>query len=96
MIKRKFAGELKAEIVLEEHERNPEIYEAPLKKKLLEAGADWDREILAAAQKLLDEMESKESTPGSFHTIAEKGRVRTFSIAIRAYCLLPQTITSLS
>ncbi|MDJ1180578.1 hypothetical protein PJF56_17090 [Roseofilum sp. BLCC_M91] len=68
LIKRKFGGEPKAEMVLEEHESDPETYEAPLKKKLLEAGADRDQEILAAAQKLLDEMESKESTPGSFQT----------------------------
>jgi len=68
LIKRKFAGEPKAEMVLEEHESDPETYKAPLQKKLLEAGADRDREILAAAQKLLDEMESKESTPGSFQT----------------------------
>lgn len=68
LIKRKFGGEPKAEMVLEEHESDPETYEAPLKKKLLEAGADRDEEILAAARKLLDEMESKDSTPGSFQT----------------------------
>ncbi len=34
LIKRKFAGEPKAEMVLEEHEKDPETYEAPLKKKL--------------------------------------------------------------
>ncbi|MBP0012584.1 MAG: hypothetical protein J7540_02330, partial [Roseofilum sp. SID2] len=71
LIKRKFAGEPKAEMVLEEHESDPETYKAPLQKKLLEAGADRDREILAAAQKLLDEMKSKESTPGSFQTTFE-------------------------
>ncbi|MDB9518185.1 hypothetical protein PN466_14635 [Roseofilum reptotaenium CS-1145] len=71
LIKRKFGGEPKAEMVLEEHESDTGTYEAPLKKKLLEAGADKDKEILAAAQKLLDEMESKESIPGSFQTTFE-------------------------
>ena len=42
LIKRKFAGEPKAEMVLEEHETDPETYKAPLKKKLAEAGADKD------------------------------------------------------
>ena len=36
------------------------------------------------------------ATGATTGNIAAKGRVRTFSIAIRAYCLLPQTITSLS
>ncbi|MBP0028929.1 hypothetical protein [Roseofilum sp. Guam] len=71
LIKRKFGGEPKAEMVLEEHESDPETYEGPLKKKLLEAGADQDQAIIAAAQKLLDEMESKESIPGSFQTTFE-------------------------
>lgn len=42
LIKRKFAGEPKAEMVLSEHETDPEIYEAPLKKKLAEFEVDKD------------------------------------------------------
>ena len=54
LIKRKFAGEPKAEMVLAEHETDPETYDAPLKKKLAEAGVDQDEEIIKAAQNLLD------------------------------------------
>jgi len=82
LIKRKFGGEPKAEMVLEEHESDPETYEAPLKKKLLEAGADQDEAILAAAQKLLDEMESKDSTPGGFQTTFE-GEVKGAQVGNR-------------
>lgn len=59
LIKKKFAGKPKAEMVLEEHEQDPETYEAPLKKKLAEAGADKDEEIIKAAQKLVDQLESQ-------------------------------------
>lgn len=59
LIKRKFAGEPKAEMVLEEHEKDPETYDAPLKKKLAEAGADKDEEIIKAAQDLLDKLKDK-------------------------------------
>lgn len=61
LIKRKFAGEPKAEMVLEEHETDPETYEAPLKKKLVEAGADKDKEIIEKADKLLKQLTPEEA-----------------------------------
>ena len=67
LIKCKLAGEPKAEIVLEEHEQDPETYEAPLKKKLVEVGADKDEEIIKAAQMLLKQVKPKESAAGKFN-----------------------------
>ena len=64
LIKRKFAGEPKAEMFLEEYETDPETYEAPLKKKLAEAGADKDEEIIKAAQELLKQLKTQESASG--------------------------------
>ncbi len=61
LIKRKFAGEPKAEMVLEEHETDPETYEAPLKKKLAEAGADKDEEIINKAESLLKQLKPEEA-----------------------------------
>lgn len=66
LIKRKFAGEPKAEMVLEEHASDPETYEAPLKKKLAEASADQDKEILQAAQELLKQLQPEETTAGKY------------------------------
>lgn len=51
MIKRN-ANKLQAEMVLEEHGKDPETYEVPLKKKLVEADVDKDEEILKKAQEL--------------------------------------------
>ncbi|MDJ0747782.1 MAG: hypothetical protein QNJ32_31235 [Xenococcaceae cyanobacterium MO_167.B27] len=67
LIKRKFTDEAKAEMVLEEHETDPETYEAPLKKKLAEAEADKDEEIIKAAQELLKQIKPEESAAGKFN-----------------------------
>ena len=71
LIKRKFAGEPKAEMILEEHEQDPETYEAPLKKKLAEAGADKDEEIIKAAQELLKQLKPEEAAAGKFNIKVE-------------------------
>lgn len=66
LIKRKFGGEPKAEMVLEEHESDPETYEAPLKKKLLEAGAD-DEHNLTEKRNQSEWHEFIEETAGSIN-----------------------------
>jgi hypothetical protein len=53
LIKRRFADNNGAKVVLDEHEKDPETYEVPLKKKLTEAAIDRDAEILRAAEALL-------------------------------------------
>jgi hypothetical protein len=42
-----------AEVVLQEHEKDPETYRAPLAKQLQESGAAQDSQVLEEAQKLL-------------------------------------------
>lgn len=66
LIKRKFGSDPVAEMVLEEHESDPETYEAPLKKKLKEAGADQDEVILKAAQELLEQLNPEASAVGKY------------------------------
>ena len=72
MIKHKFAGEPKAEMILSEHEQDPETYEAPLKKKLAEAGADKDEEIIKKAQELLKQLKPQEAANGKYSIKAEQ------------------------
>lgn len=64
LIKRKFASKPQAEMVLEEHEKDPETYEVPLKKKLVEADVDKDEEILKKAQELLKLANPQEAAQG--------------------------------
>jgi hypothetical protein len=55
LIQLKLAGDASATVVLEEHEKDPETYTAPLKKKLAETVADQDAAILRAARILLEQ-----------------------------------------
>ena len=82
LIKRKFAGEPKAEMVLEEYETDPETYEAPLKKKLAEAGVDKDEEIIKAAQSLLEQVKPSESA-ASKYKVEFQGEVKGVQVGDR-------------
>ena len=75
LIIRKFTGKPKAEMVLSEHEQDPKTYEAPLKKKLIEAGADKDEEIIQKARELLKQLEPEKSASGKYN-IAFHGDVK--------------------
>ncbi|MDJ0743564.1 MAG: hypothetical protein QNJ32_09390 [Xenococcaceae cyanobacterium MO_167.B27] len=82
LIKRKFSGDPKAEMVLEEHETDPETYEAALKKKLAEAGADKDEEIIKAAQELLKQLKPEESKAGKYNVVFQ-GEVKGIQVGDR-------------
>lgn len=82
LIQKKFAGKPVAEAMLDEHEKDPETYAAPLKKNLVEAGIDKDAEILKAAQTLLKQLEPEAVAPG------------TMSIGQGAKGIIGQTVTN--
>jgi hypothetical protein len=65
LIQKKFVGKPTAEMILNEHEKDPETYAAPLKKNLVETGVDKDEEILKAAKELLEQLKSQETTLGT-------------------------------
>ncbi|MVU77412.1 hypothetical protein GPX89_09145 [Nocardia sp. ET3-3] len=51
---RLFGGSPPAQLVLAQHESDPDTWRAPLAKLLTEAGADREEEILTAARQLLE------------------------------------------
>ncbi len=69
LIKRKFdsQGQSGANYVLQQHEKKPELAEELLKEALIEVEADKDREIIAAAQKLLQQLKPEESAAGKYN-----------------------------
>ena len=81
LIKRKFAGEPKTEMVLEEHEKDPETYEAPLKKKLAEAGADKDEEIIKKALELLKQLKPEQVAGGNINVGRDIKGVSAYNIS---------------
>ena len=56
LIQRKFAGKPSAEVALTEHETDPQTWQAPLKKALVQEHVEQDTEIIRAAQALLDQI----------------------------------------
>src|SRR5712691_9374998 len=54
LVKKRLGGGPGAELVLARHEQAPETWQAPLMAELAETGADRDRDLIAAAQALLD------------------------------------------
>lgn len=53
LVKKCFGDRRAADVVLEEHEKDPETYQAPLEKHLRESGAAQDAQVREAAKKLL-------------------------------------------
>ena len=54
LLSRRFAGNQRAETVLEQAEDDPETFEQPLRKYVAETGADKDGAVVEAAQRLMD------------------------------------------
>jgi hypothetical protein len=54
LVKKRLHSRPGAEVVLAKHEEAPETWQAPLMAELAAAGADHDRDLLAAAKALLD------------------------------------------
>ncbi len=66
LVKKRFAGRPKGELVLAEHEAAPETWEKPLAAELTTAGADRDGELVAAAQALMRLVDEAGSRAGKY------------------------------
>src|SRR3712207_774441 len=58
LVLRRGKATLAGEVTVAEHEKDPETWSAPLAKILFSAGADRDEEVIAAAQRLLQWLDS--------------------------------------
>jgi hypothetical protein len=67
LVKRRFRGNAAAEVVLSEYQADPETYSAPLTKKLTEAGAANDTDLLAAAKALMDLVDQAGARAGKYN-----------------------------
>jgi hypothetical protein len=66
LVRRRFAGRKTAETVLAEHEKAPEVWQAPLSAELAAVGADTDAQILAAAQRVMALVDEAGSASGKY------------------------------
>ena len=78
LIKRKFASKPKVQVTLTEHESDPQTWEAPLKKVLMQENIDQDQEIIEAAQQLMQLVKSQQSAMGKYH-VQITGNVQGFA-----------------
>lgn len=68
LLQKKMAGNQAATVVLEEHAKDPDTFEVPLRKKLAEAAIDQDPEILRSAETLLEQVKA---VPGATTLITQ-------------------------
>lgn len=65
-VRRRFAGRRVAETVLAEHEKAPQVWQAPLSAELAAVGADTDAQIIAAAQRVMALVDEAGSAAGKY------------------------------
>jgi hypothetical protein len=78
LIQHKFAGKPKAELALAEHESDPEIWKAPLKKALAQEHVDQDQEVIEAAQKVMQIVEPQQVAMSKYN-VQITGNVQGFA-----------------
>jgi hypothetical protein len=66
LVRKRLGGGPGAELVLARHEQAPETWQAPLMAELAETGADGDRDLIVAAQVLLDLISKAEGRTGKY------------------------------
>ena len=70
LVKKRLGDAQDAEVVLAKHAQAPETWQTPLMAELAKAGADSDRDLIAAARALLD-------------LVGEAGAARKYSVDVR-------------
>jgi hypothetical protein len=66
LIQRKFEGKPKAQAALVDYEEDPETYEKPLQKALIETHLNQEQDILEAAQKVMTFVQPQQAAMGKF------------------------------
>jgi hypothetical protein len=74
LLTRKFADRSVAQTVLDEHEQQPDVYEAPLRSELAAAGVDQDAQILQAAHRLLELADPQGAASGKYEVNIRTGQ----------------------
>ena len=66
LVKKRLAGRPDAEVVLARHEKAPKSWQEPLMAELTEAAADRDRDLVVAAQALMNLVDSAGASAGKY------------------------------
>jgi hypothetical protein len=71
LVKQRFHGNARAEVILAEHEADPRAYAVPLTKKLAESAAGDDAEIVAAARELMGLVDRAGARSGKYNVLID-------------------------
>lgn len=66
LVWRRFSGRRVSQTALEEHERAPDVWQAPLSAELVAVGADTDVQIIEAAQRVMEVVDKAGSASGKY------------------------------
>jgi hypothetical protein len=67
IIQKRFAAKQEAEVILQQHENDPDTWKKPLAKSLEESGATQDPRIIEVAQQLLQLVHPEQHAQGKFN-----------------------------
>jgi hypothetical protein len=65
------AGRKKGELVLAEHEKDPEVWKKPLAEELHASGAADQADLVAAAELLLSLIDAAGTAAGKYHVVVQ-------------------------
>jgi hypothetical protein len=71
LVRRKLAGRSDGELVLARHEQDPQVWEQPLAVELTASGAAGDRDLVAAAQALMQLVDAAGSAAGKYQVVVQ-------------------------
>lgn len=74
LVRRRLRGNASAEVILSEHQADPQTYAAPLAKKLTEAGAAGDAGLVATARALVELVDQAGARSGRYNVTIKDSR----------------------
>ena len=81
LVRKRLAGRQDAELVLARYEQAPQTWQAPLMTELGEAGADRDRDLLTAAQVLMNLVDEAGAQAGKYTIDVRGAQVQVANLA---------------
>ena len=78
LIQRKLANKPAAQMALAEYEKKPDIWRAPLEEEIKEIRINQDKEIVAAAQKVMSMVRPQQAAMGKYN-VQITGNVQGFA-----------------
>ena len=74
LVKKRFEKKPQAEMALTEYEKDPDTWEKPLQKSLVETGADQDEAIVRQAQQVLKLVNPQQASQGKYNVQIGEGK----------------------